>query len=68
MSAEAFIRLTPAGRAAIEGAAPQHVAAVRENFIDLLTASEIEVLTAVAERVLGRLERVAAPTCATVDP
>jgi DNA-binding MarR family transcriptional regulator len=63
----AFIGLTAAGREAIEGAAPLHVAAVRENFIDLLTASEIEVLTAIAERVLGRIERVETPTCTPGD-
>jgi DNA-binding MarR family transcriptional regulator len=59
----AFIRLTRAGRRAIEGAAPQHVEAVRENFIDLLTPREIDVLAAIADRVLERLERVETPNC-----
>ena len=53
----AFISLTAAGRAAIEGAAPQHVDAVREHFIDLLTESEIEILIGISERVLHRLEQ-----------
>lgn len=53
----AFIRLTGAGRTAIEEAAPQHVEAVRENFIDLLTAPEIDALTDIADRVLDRLQR-----------
>jgi DNA-binding MarR family transcriptional regulator len=61
----AFIGLTQAGRGAIEGAAPQHVEAVRENFMDLLTASEVDVLTAIADRVLERLARVETPTCST---
>jgi DNA-binding MarR family transcriptional regulator len=59
----AFIGLTETGHRAIVGAAPQHVDAVRENFIDLLSPDEIEVLTAVADRVLERLERVAPPNC-----
>jgi DNA-binding MarR family transcriptional regulator len=51
----AFISLTAAGRAAIEGAAPQHVDAVRKHFVDLLTEDEIEVLTGITGRVLDRL-------------
>ncbi|RIJ69865.1 MarR family transcriptional regulator [Nakamurella silvestris] len=50
-----FIRLTPQGRAAIEAAAPGHVESVRENFLDLLDPSEIDLITAVAERVLERV-------------
>ena len=53
----AFISLTAAGRAAIEGAAPQHVDAVREHFIDLLTESEIQILIGITGRVLRRLEQ-----------
>jgi Transcriptional regulators len=53
----AFLVLTAAGRQAIEGAAPQHVETVRDNFIDLLSATEIEVVTAMSERLLARLER-----------
>ena len=47
--------LLPAGRAAIEQAAPRHVDNVRRNFIDLLTPAELDVLTAVQERVLQHL-------------
>jgi DNA-binding MarR family transcriptional regulator len=54
----AYIRLTAAGRQAIESAAPQHVEAVRDNFIDLLTAEEIDTLASVTERVLERIARV----------
>lgn len=53
-------RLTPAGREAIEAAAPGHVAAVRRYFIDHLTDDEVDTLRQVAERVLDRL-RVAEP-------
>jgi DNA-binding MarR family transcriptional regulator len=51
----AMIRLTPAGRAAIEAAAPGHVAATREYFFDLVSDKEIDVLTKVFERVLAHL-------------
>jgi DNA-binding MarR family transcriptional regulator len=51
----AMVRLTDAGRAAIEGAAPGHVAATRHYFFDLLSAEEVEVLTAVFDRVLTHL-------------
>lgn len=52
----AMVRLTPAGRVAIEGAAPGHVAATRRYFFDLLSAEELAVLTAVYDRVLANLE------------
>jgi DNA-binding MarR family transcriptional regulator len=48
--------LTAEGMAAIEAAAPGHVASVRKHFIDLLSAEEIEVLGALAHRVVDRLE------------
>jgi DNA-binding MarR family transcriptional regulator len=51
----AMIRLTPAGRAAIEAAAPGHVAATRQYFFDLVSNKEIVVLTKVFERVLAHL-------------
>lgn len=51
----AYVRLTPAGRAAIEAAAPSHVETVRRLFLDLLEPTEVEVLAAVADRVLARL-------------
>jgi DNA-binding MarR family transcriptional regulator len=53
----AMVRMTDAGRAAIEGAAPGHVAATRRYFFDLLTDDEVETLTSVFERVLGNLDR-----------
>ena len=51
----AMVRLTDAGRAAIEGAAPGHVAATRRYFFDLLSNEEVDVLTAVFDRVLANL-------------
>ena len=50
-----MVRLLPAGRAAIEKAAPRHVQDVRRNFIDLLTPAELETLTTLNERVLHHL-------------
>ncbi|NES26613.1 MarR family transcriptional regulator [Micromonospora terminaliae] len=50
-----IVVLTPAGRAAIEGAAPGHVAAVRRHLIDLLTPEEIDALGALTQRVVDRL-------------
>lgn len=49
------IRLTDAGRRAIEEAAPGHVEAVRRYFIDLLSAEEIATLKSVADRVIDGL-------------
>ncbi len=50
-----MVCLLPAGRAAIEKAAPGHVADVRRNFIDLFTAAELDMLAALNERVLRHL-------------
>ena len=50
-----MVCLLPAGRAAIEKAAPEHVADVRRNFIDLLTPAELDMLAALNERILHHL-------------
>ena len=42
-------------RAAIEKAAPGHVADVRRNFIDLFTPAELDMLATLNERVLHHL-------------
>lgn len=47
--------LTPAGRRAIESAAPGHVAAVRRHLIDLLTPAEVDALGALTHRVVDHL-------------
>jgi DNA-binding MarR family transcriptional regulator len=56
----AMVRMTDAGRAAIEGAAPGHVAATRRYFFDFLSDDEVAALTAVLGRVLANLDRVTA--------
>jgi DNA-binding MarR family transcriptional regulator len=50
-----MVRLTPAGRSAIEAAAPNHVAAVRRLFIDNLSDDEVDALTALFDRLLAGL-------------
>jgi DNA-binding MarR family transcriptional regulator len=56
----AFVVLTPHGRAAIETAAPGHVAAVRRLMFDGLDADQVATLTAIADTVLDRIDRDAA--------
>ncbi len=51
----AMICLLPAGRRAIQDAAPQHVLNVRRHFIDLFTPAELDTLAALHERVLRHL-------------
>lgn len=61
----AYVRLTDRGRRAIEAAAPDHVRAVRRLLFDVLTPDEVDMLAAVAERVLARLDaEVAGSPCA----
>ena len=50
-----LVAITPAGRKAIEQAAPQHVADVRELFIAALTPAQLDALAEISETVLGRL-------------
>jgi DNA-binding MarR family transcriptional regulator len=49
------IRLLPAGRRAIENAAPAHVDRVRQHLIDLFTPAELETFATLNERVLRHL-------------
>ena len=51
----AFVRLTDAGREAIERAAPRHVEHVRDWFVDVLTREQLDALGEMAEAVLDRL-------------
>jgi DNA-binding MarR family transcriptional regulator len=51
----AMICLLPAGRRAIEDAAPQHVRNVRRLFMDLFTPAELDTFTVLNERVLRHL-------------
>ena len=55
-----YIVLTATGLAAIEGAAPGHVAAVRDVVFDALTPEQVAVLGAISDQVLARLDAVPA--------
>lgn len=50
-----MVRLTAAGRKAIEGAAPEHAETVRRYLFDLLSDREIDTLTRVFDRLLEKL-------------
>ena len=52
-----LVRLTDRGRDALRRAAPGHVEWVRAHFLGLLTPEELETITAVAERVVARLDQ-----------
>lgn len=51
----ATVTLTETGRAALQDAAPLHVTSVRCHLIDLLTPAELEVLAAIAGKVIDHL-------------
>jgi DNA-binding MarR family transcriptional regulator len=63
----AMICLLPAGRRAIEDAAPQHVHNVRRHFIDLFTPAELDTFAALNERVLHHLAEEPFPEESTPD-
>ena len=50
-----MVRLTAAGRKAIEAAAPAHAENVQRYFFDLLSDEELQTLAQVLERVLENL-------------
>jgi DNA-binding MarR family transcriptional regulator len=52
----AFVCLTPAGRDAIETAAPHHVGTVRRLVIDALTPEDLAALARISHRVLDQLD------------
>jgi len=52
----AHVRITDRGRAAIEAAAPGHVAAVRRLFVDRLTGAQLDAVHDAARSVLAGLE------------
>jgi DNA-binding MarR family transcriptional regulator len=60
--------LTGEGMAAIETAAPGHVASVRKHFIDLLSPEELDVLGALTHRVVDRLQATEDRTGASPVP
>lgn len=60
----AFIVITAAGRAAIEQAAPRHVADVRRWFIDVLDEAQLDALAGIIDAVLTSLgEPPVPPEC-----
>jgi len=52
-----MVRLTGAGRAAVEGVAPEHSEAIRRHFFNLLSKDELETLETVIHRLLDNLAR-----------
>lgn len=52
----ALVAVTPAGRRALERAAPRHVDHVRRVFIDALTPDQLAALTEIATAVLAQLD------------
>lgn len=51
----AFVRLTPAGRQALEAAAPDHVESVRRHVFDHLTPAEVDTLAAITGKIVAAL-------------
>lgn len=52
----AYVVLTPAGRRAIEEAAPAHVELVRQLIFDTLTPTQVRALSAISAAILRRLD------------
>jgi DNA-binding MarR family transcriptional regulator len=52
-----MVRLTKAGRKAIQAAAPNHAESVQQYFFDLVSNDELRTLTSVFDRVLENLKR-----------
>jgi DNA-binding MarR family transcriptional regulator len=50
-----MVRLTGAGRAAVEGVAPEHSEAVRRYFFSALSSDELDTLAVVFDRLLENL-------------
>jgi len=50
------VRLTEAGRTAIEGAAPGHAECVQRSFFDVISKKELRTLGAVFDRVIDNLK------------
>lgn len=57
----AFVVITPAGRTAIEQAAPGHVQTVRDLVFDTLSDDELDSLRDITRKVLSRLEPASPP-------
>ncbi|MCW6003606.1 MarR family winged helix-turn-helix transcriptional regulator [Micromonospora sp. CPCC 205371] len=55
----AFVAITPAGRRAIEAAAPHHVATIRRLVIDPLGPDDLTALAQISGRILEQLDAAA---------
>jgi DNA-binding MarR family transcriptional regulator len=53
----AVIAITPAGREAIAAAAPLHVEAVRQLFVDPLSPEELRMVAQISNRILEQMEK-----------
>jgi DNA-binding MarR family transcriptional regulator len=51
----AFVVLTPAGRDAIDAAAPRHVETVRRLVFDVITPEQVDTLAKITEQVIAQL-------------
>ena len=51
-----MLRLTDAGRAAVDDAAPEHSEAIRQYFFDPLSAAELATLDRILRRLLEKLD------------
>ncbi|WP_245791652.1 MarR family winged helix-turn-helix transcriptional regulator [Actinacidiphila rubida] len=51
----AYVMVTPAGRAAIEAAAPRHVEDVRRLLLDHLTPGQVAMLAEISETIIGKI-------------
>ena len=56
-----MVRLTDAGRAAVDDAAPEHSEAIRRYFFNPLSRDELETLASVCDRLLDNLARNRGP-------
>ena len=52
-----MVRLTDAGRAAVDGAAPEHSEAIRRYFFNPLSSDELETLAVLLDRLLDNLKQ-----------
>ena len=50
-----MVRLTDAGRATVDGVAPEHSEAIRRYFFNALSSDELETLAVVFDRLLENL-------------
>jgi DNA-binding MarR family transcriptional regulator len=62
----AVVTITPRGRDLITAAAPQHVANVRDVFIDQLTKAELKSLIAIGDKVRKQLAALENPAGTSV--